>query len=147
MAYTDPIRVTYTRSVAVTNTTWAIQPPPGKTQGRVSSIQASVSTTYNAVTTSAYVAVGVTNNLTVAGKLDFLTTAAGAAVGLNIQYNKGTNPLIPVIDLTGTANPAAISSNYPAAIEALGPVLITFVANTGGTPAGAAVVDVTIDWF
>lgn len=147
MAYTEPKRVTYTRSVAVTNTTWAIQPPPGTSAGRVMDIQASVTTTYNAVTTSAKVQIGVANNLAVGGVLDLLTTAAGSAVGWFSQFRKGTNPLIPLLDLTGTSNPATISSNYPPAIEALGPVLITFVANTGGTPAGAAVVEVTIDWF
>lgn len=147
MAYTEPKRVSYTRSVGTTNTTWAIQPPPGTSAGRVMDMQASVTTTYNAVTTSAKVQVGFTNNLAVGGQLDLLTTAGGSAVGWNTQFNKGKNPLIPLLDLTGTTNPPAITSNYPAAIEALGPVLLTFVANTGGTPAGAAVVDVTIDWF
>jgi hypothetical protein len=51
-----------------------------------------------------------------------------------------------VIDLSAAANPSAITVAQPA-IEALGPVLITFTANTGGTPAGAAVVDVTLAWF
>lgn len=147
MAYTEPKRVTFTRSVAVTTTTWAVSPPPGCTQCRVTDIQASVTTTYNAVTTAATVSVGVTSNLAVAGSLSLGTTAAGSTVGLGSQFIKGTNPLVPLIDLSGTANPAAVSSPYPAALEALGPVLITFTANTGGTPAGAAVIDVTLAWF
>jgi len=146
MAYSNPKFVTYTRSTAVTNATWAVSPPPGVTQCRVVDIQASVTTTYNAVTTAATLAVGVTNNLSVGGSLSFGTTAAGSTVGFTTQFNKGVNPLIPVIDLTGASNPAAISVSQPA-IEALGPVLITFTANTGGTPAGAAVAEITLAWF
>lgn len=141
--YQNPTTVTYTRSVAVTTTTWAIAPPTGCTKARVKGISASVTTTYNAVTTPAYVRVGVANNIAVAAELNLSTTAAGASIGWSAR--KGTNPLVPVIDLTG-ANNTAITT-YPEVAEFLGPVLITFTANTGGTPAGAAVVEVTIDWF
>jgi len=144
MAYTNPKTVTYTRSTAVTTTTWAIQPPPGCTQVRVKDINASVTTTYNAVTTSAKVGVGVAGNVNAAGVLDLGTTAAGSAVGFGSQYKKGTNPTYGSLDLTGTSNTI---SGTPVTPEVLGPVLITFTANTGGTPAGAAVVDVTLDWY
>lgn len=153
MAYTNPkvVSYTYTSSaltVGVTDT-WKITPPPGCTQCRVVDINAYVTTTFTATTTSAYVAVGVPSNLTCAGKLSFGTTAATNTIGIGTQIVVGTatnNPLIPLIDLTGTANPAAISASQPA-IEALGPVTVTTVAATGGTPAGAALINVTLAWF
>lgn len=147
MAYTEPVRVSYTRTLGTSNVTWAVSPPPGKTQMRVADIQASVSTTFTNTTTSAKLTVGVTNNLAVAGSLDLGVTAAGSTVGLGSQFIKGTNPLVPVIDLSGTANPVAVTSPYPAAIEVLGPVLITYLAPTGGTPAGAAISEITLAWF
>jgi len=146
MSYTQPKRVTYTRSIAVTTATWAIAPPPGASAARVVDIGVSVTTTYNAVTTSARVGVGIASNVNIGGYVDLATTAAGSAVGFGTSFNKGANPLVPLIDLTGTANPSAISAYQPA-VEALGPVLITFTANTGGSPAGAGIAEVTIDWI
>lgn len=144
MSYSNPKSVTYSRTIGVANATWAVTPPPGCTQCRVQSINASPTTTYNAVTTSAKVQVGVANNLAVGGALDIGTTAAGSAAGFSV--NKGVNPLIPLLDVSGTAAAATVSTAQ-AAIVANGPVLITFVANTGGTPAGAGSIDVTLDWF
>ena len=144
MSYSNPKSVTYSRTVGTTNATWAVTPPPGCTQCRVQSINASVTTSYNAVTTSAKVQVGVANNLAVGGQLDLGTTAAGSAAGFTV--NKGVNPLIPLIDVSGAAAASTVNSAQ-AAIVSNGPVLITFVANTGGAPAGAGGVDVTLDWF
>ena len=144
MSYADPKTITYTRSAAVTDATWAITPPYGCSRARIVDIQASVTTTYNAVTTSATVGVGVAGNTSVMGELDFATTAAGSTVGLKDSWVRLSNPTYATVDLTGASNTI---TGTPAVPEVLGPVLITFTANTGGTPAGAAVVDVTLDWF
>lgn len=140
MSYSVPKSVTYTRTLGTANTTWAITPFPGCTQCRVQSINASVTTVYNVAT--AKVTVGVTNNLDVAGSLTLGTTAGGSAIGFTI--NKNVNPLVPMIDISGAAAAAAISS-FQQAVVANGPVLITF--NAGGAASGAAIADITLDWF
>jgi len=146
MSYATPTYISYTFATAVTDAAWAIATPQGKTACRVADIQASVTTTYNAVTTAALVKVGVASNVAVAGNISLGTTAAGSATGFGSQFKKNVNPLIPVLDLTAAANPATTTTHVEA-LECLGPVLVTFTANTGGTPAGAAVVTVTLAWF
>lgn len=150
MAYTDPIRVTYSRTVGTSDAAWTVSPPPGKTQVRVADISASVTTTFNAVTTQATLGIGVAGNTDKLGKLSFGTTAAAAVLGFKTQKNYpavvGTaNPTIPVFDLSGSSN--TISGSTVKVAEVSGPILLTYTAMTGGTPAGAAIVDVTLEWF
>ena len=144
MAYSAPIHQTVSRAIATSDFTVAVSPPKGATQCRVVGVSVNVTTTYNAVTTAAYVAVGVPSNLTVAGQYVIPATTAPYTSGM--AFVQGSNPLIPTIDLTGIANPSAISVAQPV-IEALGPVTITFKANTGGTPAGAGTYDIILAWF
>lgn len=144
--YSTPLRISYTFSTATTNTTWAIAKPKGMTACRVADLQVSVTTTYNAVTTEAKLAVGVASNTDVAGYITFGTTAAGSATGWASEWIRETNPLRPLLDLTASSNPSAVSTAAEA-LEALGPVLVTFTANTGGSPAGAGVATVVLEWF
>lgn len=149
MSYENPVRVTYTRTVGTSNAAWTVSPPPGATKVRVADISASVTTTFNAVTTEATLGVGVTGNTDTLGKLAFGTTAAAAVLGFKTQKNypavTGTaNPTVPVLDLTGSSNTI---SGTPSVAEVSGPILLTYTAMTGGTPAGAAIVDVTLEWF
>jgi len=156
-SYKDPIIVTYTRTVAgETPAAWTVAPPPGCNKVRLVDINASVITTsFVGETTPAMLAVGVPTNPTVLGVLSFGTkdapSQAGAVLGWQSQVKKtgvtGANPIVPVIDLTGASNPAAVTSPYPAAIEALGPVSISMTASTGGSPAGNAICDVVLAWF
>lgn len=150
MAYSNPILVTYTRSVTTADVAFTVAPPPGTSQFRVVDINASVTTSFVGTTSAANVAVGVPNNPAVAGQLAFGTVgapaAAGAALGLKSQFVKGTNPKVGLIDLSEATNPAAVTLPYPAAIEALGPASITYTGPVGA-PAGAATVDVTLAWF
>ena len=148
MAYSNPIYQTVSRTVAGgTAASWTVTPPKGATQCRVVGINASVTTSFVGTTSPASFTVGVPSNLAVAGSLTFGTAGSPSQAGtaLGLTFNQGINPLIPTIDLTGTSNPSAISVAQPA-IEALGPVTLTFNAAVG-TPAGAAVVDVTLAWF
>lgn len=144
MSYSNPTRITYSRAIATTDTTWAVRRPLGATAVRVADISVSVTTTYNAVTTPAKIGVGVAGNVNDLGYVSLGTTAAGSTVGLSDQAVRDTNPNYQAFTLTGADNTLDTAETMP---DALGPVLITFVANTGGTPAGAGVADVTLDWF
>lgn len=143
-SYADPLVITYTRSTATTDATWAIATPPGVTHCKVLDIQASVTTTYNAVTTAAKVGVGVAGNVNDLGYISLGTTAAGSATGLGSQKIRGTNPNYEAFSVDGTTNTITATDTVP---DVLGPILITFTANTGGSPAGAAVADVTLAWW
>ena len=147
-SYVNPIRVTYTRTVAgATTATWYISPPAGCTQFRVEDIQASVTTAFVGTTSAGRLGVGVAGNVNAAGYIDFGTTSVPApvnsTVGLTTQKVVGTNPLYGALDLSGTSNTITTPVKVP---EVLGPVLITNTA-AAGSQAGAAVVDVTIAWF
>lgn len=144
MAYSNPQRITYSRDIATTDATWAVKAPIGATAVRVADISISVTTTYNAVTTAAKVGVGVAGNVNDLGYVSLGTTAGGSTVGLSDQDVRGTNPNYQAFTLTGADNTLDTSETMP---DALGPVLITFTANTGGSPAGAGVADVTLEWF
>ena len=145
-SYSNPNFVTYTRSIGTSDAAWAVSAPPGCTKARLVDIQVSATTTFNAVTTSAKVGVGVTGNTSVLGLLTIGTTAAGSAVGLRTQVSRvGTlNPTSWTIDLTGTTNTIPSGTKIP---EVSGPLLITYTAMTGGSPAGAGILDVTLGWF
>lgn len=150
MAYTNPKTVTYTRSVVHSASPyWVISPPPGCTQFRVKDISASVTTAFVGTTSAARFGVGVEGNVNDAGYIDFGTTSVpspiNSTVGFKDQYNKNVNPKYGSMDLTGSANTTTAEAGTTP--EVAGPVRLTFTAPVGGTIAGAAVVDVTIDWF
>jgi hypothetical protein len=107
-------------------------------------IQASVTTTYNATTTAAKVGVGVAGNVNDLGYISLGTTAAGSTTGLSSQIVRGTNPKYQAMELGGADNTIGSTETVP---YVTGPILITFTANTGGSPAGAAVADVTLAWW
>lgn len=154
MSYNTPKRVTYSRAVTSAGGTlvWALAPPVGATQFKVIDMNVSATVTWAQTTLHAFLGVGVGLLTYAFAKVDFGTTAAGAKVGFSDQYNDtglGTAmPTYKVGDLTGTVNTV---SGTPIVPEVLGPVLITFTANTGGSAGstlnGSANVDVTIDWF
>jgi len=149
MAYTQPKRVTYTRTVAgATTATWSVAPPQGTNQCRVVDIQASVTTAFVGTTTPAILGVGVAGNVNALGSMNFGTAGTpspvSSAVGFSTYFKKGANPLYGSLDLTGAANTIVAGTTTP---EVLGPILITLTASTGGAPAGAAIAEVTLDWF
>ena len=156
-SYTNPILVTYTRTVAGESTAaWTVAPPPGCSKVRLVDINASVVTiSFVGSTTPATLAVGVPSNPSALGVLSFGTkdapSQAGTVLGWQSQVNKtgvtGSNPRVPVIDLNALTNPVLAATPYPAALEALGPVSISMTASTGGSPAGNALCDVTLAWF
>lgn len=148
-SYANPKTVTYTRTVAgATAATWSISPPLGCTQFRVAGISASVTTAFVGTTTPAKLGVGVAGNVNAAGFIDFGTaavpSAVNTAVGFSSQFLRGTNPVYGSLDLTGTSNTISGTPTVPVVV---GPALITLTASTGGTPAGAAIAEITLDWF
>ena len=150
MSYSLPKRITYTRAVAYSAASaWSVSPPPGCTQFRVLDISASVTTAFVGTSSAARLGVGVTGNVNDAGYIDFGTASVPSAINTNVawndQFNKGVNPKYTTMDLGGTANTTTAAKNTIP--EVLGPCLISFTAPVGGSIAGAATVDVTIDWF
>jgi hypothetical protein len=148
-SYGSPIRQSFTRTVAgATTATWSISPPPGCTKFRVESISASVTTAFVGTTTPGQFSVGVAGNVNKAGYINFGTAGTPAAVDTTVafkdQLSVGVNPVYNTVDLTGASNTI---TGTPVIPEVLGPVLLTNTASTGGSPAGAAIVDVVIAWF
>lgn len=149
MSYTNPKKVTYHRTVAgATTATWTIIPPPGVTQCRVVDINASVTTAFVGTTTPAIFGVGIAGSVNALGQITFGTasvpSAVNTGVGYGTQYVRGTNPTYDTMDLGGTSNTITGTPTTP---EVLGPIILTMTASTGGTPAGAAEVEVTLDWI
>jgi len=107
------------------------QPPGGAGLGQVMDIQVSVSETFNAVTTAGLVQVGISGELDKYAELSMGTAAAGASYG---SYD------VSIFDET-ESNPGFINFADD------GATIITFVAPTGGTPAGKGYVFTTIGWW
>lgn len=144
-SYADPILITYSFPTATTDITLALTPPPNCAFCKVIDINASVTTTYNAVTTAAKVGVGVAANVNELGYISLGTTAGGSTTGLGSQIVRGTNPNYEAFVISSTgSNTIVTTDKIP---DVAGPILITFTANTGGSPAGAAVATVTLAWW
>ena len=145
MSYSQPLTQTYSFDVGTSDATFSVQPPLDKTNCRMVDMCMSATTTWNAVTTSANATVGFTNDLDAMGVLDYATTAAGGSVGLGASYQSGTNPTNPTVLLGGDTNPSGTAAGDIPEIQ--GPITITHTANTGGTPAGAGKLHVTLAWY
>lgn len=122
MSYDIPARMSLDFDVAVANLTKTFRLPKG-TKGRIGSIIIQSSATYNAVTTGAFFQLGVVGDLARYANVALGTLAAGAA--------------LDAATITGAIVRTARSLAHielPADTD----IVMTFVANTGGTPAGAA---------
>ena len=135
MSYDSPMRITYSRNAINfgTSTSRILRGPKGK-RGRVVDINVSGTTLFTAVTTEGRVDVGVAGSaatLIANATMPLSTLAAGAA--LNASNVSGA-----LVGQPGSAIPyLAADTDFT----------IGFIAPTGGSPAGVADVDVTIDWF
>ena len=150
-SYDRPIYTTRTITIAgQTTATYSMSPPPGCTQCSVADMQASITgTAFAGNLTPGILSVGVAGNIAVAGSMTFGTAAtpspANSTVGYGAQRSAiGVNPVSTTLDLTGTSNTIVAGTRTP---EVLGPVLITYTASTGGSPAGSAIADITLAWF
>jgi 3D (Asp-Asp-Asp) domain-containing protein len=127
MSYSNPNRRTYSFSAIDFGTSGSrfIIGPKGKT-GHLVEIHASVTTTFTATTTAGRIDIGNSTSATAYQQLSMGTTAAGVAISTNDGVSTVTTTLLDI----------------PADTQ----VKISSTAPTGGTPAGVATFQVTIDW-
>lgn len=129
MSYADPVSKAYSFPAIAfgTGSSQTIRGPKGKT-GIVRDIHVSATVLFTAVTTSGRVDVGNSTTAAAAGSLTLGTLAAG-----------GSRSVLDGQDAT-----SALVSGYicPADTD----VKVSFVAPTGGSPAGTGTVTVFIDW-
>lgn len=129
MSYSNPDRRSYVFPAVAfgTGTAQSFQGPKGKA-GRLVDIHVSCTVLFTAVTTPAYVQVGTA-----------ATPAANAALAL------GTLAATDAISAKGNGVTTAYTLTTDQ-IAADTQVEVTFVAPTGGTPAGTGTVAVVVDW-
>lgn len=130
MGYSNPLHtITYVYPSVnfATGSTSSFRGPAGL-EGRIRSIAVVVGTTFTAVTTPGRVQVGVSGTATANANVSMGTTAAGNT--LIVTPQSSASGVIAAPDLGADTNQ-----------------LVTFVAPTGGTPAGAGTVHITVDWF
>lgn len=128
MSYDQAKPVTYsfpTHDFGAGGDSMSVRGPAGK-NGRLTGIQVrAIGEAFNAVTTPAQVLVGTAGN----------TDAFGL---LNVGVLADTDSINEAVDTD-----AIISEHIPPDTQ----VEITFVAPTGGTPAGIGQAEVTIEWW
>jgi hypothetical protein len=102
-------------------------------------------------TTGAQATLGATGNDNATPYNKTTNSNGSALVGtVNALTTGSNNPVVALIELTGANNTALTAQSngfFVGSAELQGPALITFTGSTGGTTAGAAVVDVTLGWF
>jgi hypothetical protein len=109
---------------------WAVKPPPGFKRGKIVDIQVQVSVLFTAVTTPAYVRLGLAADDDYYAQLAMGTAAATDAYGIaNVGYD------------------VAVFRSINITLEAISQVEVVFVAATGGTPAGTGIPNIAINWF
>jgi hypothetical protein len=131
MSYDLPTRVSYSFPVhdfGAGAGAHAIKPPKGKKQGNVVDIQLfNITETFTQTTTPGYVRLGTAGD---ADKYAELNCGAAAAT-----------------DAYNLSDAGVVNSRIDLTEDNISQVEVTFVAPTGGTPAGIAAVCVVVDWF
>lgn len=110
----------------------ALRPPPGLTRGKIVDIQVQVATLFTAVTTPAFIRLGSSGDADFYAELNLGTAAATDAYGIR--------------NIAGGYD-AVVFRSIDIVQDNLAQVEVVFVAPTGGSPAGAGVVNITIAWF
>lgn len=133
MGYANPFPRTYVFDDInfATSTTAKFKGPKGL-EGRVRDISVNGQVLFTAVTTPAYVRVG---------KADNSADAAYAEVPLGTLAAGGV--IVATQDAPSTWRKTGAAGILPMNTE----IKMSFVAPTGGTPAGTGDVTVTVDWF
>ena len=117
-----------------TNALTALLYPPRRcNRGVVVDIHVNATVLFTAVTTPAYVRLGIAGDLDKYAELNLATTASGAALNLPASgaYNPSNPNAFSVIDLVGDG------ASY---------VTLSVVAPTGGSPAGTGYLNVALGW-
>ena len=137
--YDKPLTISYSfgeQDIAAAGAAFAIQRPAGVSSARVDEIHVSVTETFNAVTTQAYIRIGTASDADKFAELNMGTAAATDGYGTNDDAD-AIKEAGKYIDLDRDGDSGA----------ALDQLEVVTVANTGGTPAGIGFVTVTISWF
>ena len=129
MAYNNPQIISYNFGSVnfATGSTAKLKPPPGKSRGSIIDVHVSVTVLFTQVTTPGYSRIGKTGTAAYYAEVNMGAAAAGAAY--NFRDNKTVSRQIDLV------------------ADAVSDVLVTFVAPTGGSPAGTGIVTVAIGWF
>lgn len=137
MSYSAPNRLSFSTGLHTFSAGDAarnIAVPKGARFARIANIHVSGTTTFNAVTTSAKVQLGNATTASKYANFDVGTLAAGSAVDLADKTTALQSGYREYIDCGAEG-------------ENLTDIKLSLIAPTGGTPAGAGIVDITIDWF
>lgn len=128
MSYSNPNRRTYVFPAVsyAADSAQSFKGPKGKA-GRLIDIHLSATTTFNSVTTDGYTNIG--------------TAADTDAYAHFVQGDLAATDSVCGTDGV-TDTDWLIAADIPADTQ----VEVTFVAPTGGTPAGVATVTITVDW-
>lgn len=137
MSYSQPNRLSFETGVhtfSAGDAARKIAVPKGARFARIANIHVAGTTTFNAVTTSAKVQLGNDTTAAKYANFDVATLAAGSAVDL------ADKPTAVVADYREYIDCGAEGEN-------LSDIKVSLIAMTGGTPAGAGIVSITLDWF
>lgn len=132
--YDNALRLTYGSSAlafGATGSTRGIKAPKGLSRGNIREIHNCVTATFTATTTQAFIRIGHAGDADYFAELGMGTIAGGNGYGL-----RDAGSIFKVIDVANDTVAGVLTQ-----------ILVTYVAATGGTPAGTADVTITIDWF
>ncbi len=138
MSYDNPHAITYTYpalAFGATGSTSTIKPPRGHLNGTIEDIHVAVTALFTAVTTPAFIRVGYAGDLDYYAELNMGTAAASAGYG-SADVVAATGVVFRRIDLRNDPVPGVLTG-----------VTVTFVAATGGSPAGTGTVAIAIGWW
>lgn len=137
--YDNPKEITYAWNAAsfgASTLTKYLQGPKGK-RGRVTYINATATTSFVGTSTAAAVQVGVSGTLTQQANMPMGTAASPTQAGSSVVASDKASGL-------NGFDPTNLPYTYLAADTQ---VVVTLLAATGGSPAGAADVEIKIEWF
>ena len=133
MSYENPVTQCvsyYAQDIGAGDITKKLRPPRGATRGRVEYIHLLASETFTQTTTQSQIQIGVASDLDKYAELDVGALASGATLGDSDQTGVFTS-----------------DGQFDLSEETEDELTFTFLAPTGGTPAGIADVDIGISWF
>lgn len=136
--YDHPLPMTYTFPALAfggASSSSSIKPPRGLSLGVIRDIHAMVTVLFTAVTTPAFVRLGYSGDTDYYAELNMGTAPASAGYNSS-DIASSTTVIHRRIDLNNDPVPGDLSA-----------VLVSFVAATGGTPAGTATVAIAIGWW
>lgn len=132
--YDNPAVVSYSFGSVnfASGSTNALKPPPGMTRGKIVDIQVQVTTLFTAVTNPAFIRLGTPGVPAFYAELNLGVAAATDAYGIR--------------NITAGYD-AVVFRSIDIVQDNVAQVRVAFIAPTGGSPAGAGVVNIAVAWF